>query len=153
MRYKGGRRRVHLGGQTIGKIFPRFLCGCVICLNPLLYRLLQVIANEEFLTSMYLSIFGLVDELQRLPRQNLVFGALIRDGDAIFSRFFFAGTLAGNMENTCRSKFGPDTAWYAFYTLRNNGPQSVCERGKKSPSVTDLDVSPLYLNTIQLRKH
>ena len=44
------------------------------------------------------------------PRQNLVFEALVRGGDVIFSRFFLAGTLAAIIEKTCESKFGPDTA-------------------------------------------
>lgn len=44
------------------------------------------------------------------PRQSLVFEAFLRAEEAILSRFLFVGTLAGNMESTCGSNVGPDTA-------------------------------------------
>ena len=141
-------KRVHLGAsnhrEDFSQIFMQLcdLTGSAVILTTSgdsQWRIPKLDVSKQFLD--YMSYRG-------CPRQHLVFEALVRDGDAIFSRGFFAGTLVGNMESPCRSKFRPDTAGHAFYTHRNNGPCSVSRWVKKSPSVTDLVFFPLIIVTV-----
>lgn len=104
-------------------------------LNPIL----QVKANEAFLTVMYLTEQFLSTWVTEVlsPAKPCFWSSVVPDGDAIFSWFYSPGRLQPTGRIHVHRNL--DLTRLDMQFIRH-----VTERGKNSPSVTDLDFSSIF---------